>query len=63
MPGAGFVPGHLADPPGLGHFGLASMRQQIEMAGGTWQLHSRPGHGTTITVTVADPGSGRPEGH
>jgi signal transduction histidine kinase len=61
--GAGFVSTRSFDPLGgqlgLNHFGLASMRQQIEMAGGTWQLHSRPGHGTTITVTVADPGSGK----
>jgi signal transduction histidine kinase len=40
---------------GLNHFGLASMRQQIEMAGGTWQLHSRPGRGTTITTTLPRP--------
>ena len=61
--GTGFVTTRSVDPLGgqlgLNHFGLASMRQQIEMAGGTWQLHSRPGHGTTITVTVADPGSGK----
>jgi len=64
--GTGFVTTTRSfDPLGLNHFGLASMRQQIEMAGGTWQLHSRPGHGTTITVTVADPGSGRllPQDH
>lgn len=61
--GNGFVTTRSVDPLGgqlgLNHFGLASMRQQIEMAGGTRQLHSRPGHGTTITVTVADPGSGK----
>jgi signal transduction histidine kinase len=59
--GAGFVTTRSVDPLGgqlgLNHFGLASMRQQIEMAGGTWQLQSRPGHGTTVTVTVAGPGS------
>lgn len=61
--GTGFVTTRSVDPLGgqlgLNHFGLASMRQQIEMAGGTWRVHSRPGHGTTITVTVADPGSGK----
>jgi signal transduction histidine kinase len=63
--GTGFVTTRSFDPLRLNHFGLASMRQQIEMAGGTWQLHSRPGHGTTITVTVADPGSGKllPQDH
>ena len=63
--GTGFVTTRSFDPLRLNHFGLASIRQQIEMAGGTWQLHSRPGHGTTITVTVADPGSGKllPQDH
>lgn len=39
--GTGFVTTRSVDPLGgqlgLNHFGLASMRQQIEMAGGTWQ--------------------------
>jgi Histidine kinase-, DNA gyrase B-, and HSP90-like ATPase len=60
--GVGFVPGQAADPPGLGHFGLAGMRQQVEMAGGVWQLRSRPGRGTTVTATLpmagARPGGG-----
>jgi signal transduction histidine kinase len=54
--GAGFATTGLADPLGerLGrdHFGLASMRQQIEMAGGTWQVSSRPGHGTSVTAVL-----------
>jgi signal transduction histidine kinase len=54
--GAGFATTHPTDPLGdhlgLNHFGLASMRQQIEMAGGTWQVRSRPGQGTTITATL-----------
>jgi signal transduction histidine kinase len=60
--GAGFVPGQAADPPGLGHFGLASMRQQVEMAGGVWQLRSRPGQGTTVTATLPRAGAGRAAG-
>jgi signal transduction histidine kinase len=60
--GAGFVPGQAADPPGLGHFGLASMRQQVEMAGGVWQLRSRPGQGTTVTATLPMAGAGRAAG-
>jgi hypothetical protein len=59
---AGFVPGQAADPPGLGHFGLASMRQQVEMAGGVWQLRSRPGRGTTVTATLPMAGAGRAAG-
>jgi signal transduction histidine kinase len=54
--GAGFATTHPADPLGdhlgLNHFGLASMRQQIEMAGGNWQVRSRPGQGTIITATL-----------
>jgi signal transduction histidine kinase len=42
------IAGHL----GLNHFGLASMRQQLEMAGGSWQVHSRPGSGTTVTASL-----------
>jgi two-component system NarL family sensor kinase len=54
--GTGFATTHPADPIGdhlgLNHFGLASMRQQLEMAGGSWHVHSRPGQGTTITATL-----------
>ena len=28
------------------------MRQQLEMAGGSWRVHSRPGYGTTVTATL-----------
>jgi signal transduction histidine kinase len=42
----------LGEQLGRDHYGLASMRQQIEMAGGTWQIRSRPGHGTAITATL-----------
>jgi signal transduction histidine kinase len=54
--GTGFVTAKAADPIaghlGLDHFGLASMRQQLEMAGGSWQVHSRLGRGTTVTATL-----------
>jgi signal transduction histidine kinase len=54
--GTGFATTHPTDPIGdhlgLNHFGLASMRQQLEMAGGSWQVHSRPGQGTTVTATL-----------
>jgi signal transduction histidine kinase len=42
----------IAGQLGLNHFGLASMRQQLEMAGGSWQVRSRPGNGTTVTATL-----------
>jgi len=53
--GAGFTTrsaGSLGEQLGRDHFGLASMRQQIEMAGGTWQVRSRPRRGTTITAIL-----------
>ena len=54
--GTGFATAQAADPVaghlGLNHFGLASMRQQLEMAGGSWQVHSRLGGDTTVTATL-----------
>jgi signal transduction histidine kinase len=42
------------DHPAVGadHFGLASMRQRVETAGGSWGIHSQPGRGTTITARL-----------
>jgi signal transduction histidine kinase len=31
-----------------GRFGLAGMRERVEMAGGSWQVQARPGGGVTI---------------
>jgi signal transduction histidine kinase len=47
--GAGFEVG-TAD--GGEHFGVAGMRDRVEMIGGTFALRSAPGAGTTITVEV-----------
>ena len=47
--GVGFEPARLRGPDGR-HFGLTLMRQRVAMAGGTLQIHARPGHGTTLTV-------------
>ena len=38
-----------------GGFGLASMRECVEAGGGTWQIASRPGRGTEITVHMPLP--------
>jgi signal transduction histidine kinase len=38
-----------------GGFGLASMRERVEAGGGTWQIASRPGRGTEITVHMPLP--------
>jgi signal transduction histidine kinase len=37
---------------GLDHFGLASMRERVELAGGTWTVWSRKGTGTVLTATL-----------
>ena len=42
-----------ADIPRLtreGHFGLAGMRQRVEMAGGSWEVTSAPAEGVTIVA-------------
>jgi signal transduction histidine kinase len=49
--GVGFDPA--SDPVGgLDHFGLASMRERVELAGGTWTVWSRKGTGTVLTATL-----------
>ncbi|MGI5271267.1 PAS domain-containing sensor histidine kinase [Nonomuraea sp. CA-218870] len=35
-----------------GHFGLIEMRERAEISGGWWQLHSRPGAGSTVEFWV-----------
>src|SRR5581483_6205866 len=35
-----------------GHFGLIGMRERAERLGGELQLHSQPGQGTKVEVTV-----------
>jgi len=46
--GAGF---DLEGPGPEGHYGLAMMRERALVGGGTFQLESASGEGTTITVT------------
>jgi signal transduction histidine kinase len=49
--GVGFDPVVL--PQGnLDHFGMASMRERLELAGGTWEVRSRAGAGTTLIATL-----------
>lgn len=35
---------------GSGHFGLAGMKERVEIIGGELQVCSQPGHGTTVTA-------------
>ena len=37
-----------------GHFGLAGMRERVEMVGGHLSIDSAPGHGTTVDVEMAN---------
>ncbi len=49
--GVGFDPA--AEPRGgIEHFGLAGMRERVELAGGTWTVWSRPGAGTVLTASL-----------
>ena len=35
-----------------GHFGLVAMRERVEMAGGRFQLESRPGAGVVVKASL-----------
>lgn len=37
------------DAAGVLHTGLSGMRERVQEAGGSWEIQSHPGHGTTIT--------------
>jgi signal transduction histidine kinase len=50
--GVGFDPAAVSGLVGSGHFGLAGMRERVEMAGGTYGLVSAPGSGTLIRVRL-----------
>ena len=46
--GKGFDP----NVPALGHFGIAGMREQVAMIGGTLLIDSAPQRGTQLTINV-----------
>jgi signal transduction histidine kinase len=50
--GVGFDPNSVNGLTGRGHFGLAGMRERVEMAGGRYRLLSSPGGGTAIRVRL-----------
>ncbi len=49
--GVGFNPADVRASK-AGHLGLAAMRERAEMAGGTIDLHSLPGSGTVLEVSL-----------
>jgi signal transduction histidine kinase len=53
--GVGFAPPPSSVLVREGHFGLAGMRERVEMAGGTWAVESRPGAGATVRAAFAAP--------
>jgi signal transduction histidine kinase len=50
--GVGFDTGQAARLLNDGHFGLAGMRERVELGGGRLELDSQPGSGTTIHVAL-----------
>ena len=50
--GIGFDPAQAARLLKDGHYGLAGMRERVELGGGRLDLDSRPGEGTTIGVAL-----------
>ena len=46
--GVGFEPVTSATLVGQGHFGLVAMQERVEMAGGRFQVDTRPGAGVVL---------------
>jgi signal transduction histidine kinase len=55
--GVGFDPASAAALLSEGHFGLAGMRERVEMVGGHLTIESAPGKGTSVAVEMANPPS------
>ena len=49
--GTGFDPAELEEPSNVG-LGLPSVRERLEVVGGTVEASSSPGEGTRVTITV-----------
>ena len=51
--GCGFDPtGYHGGVPGQGMFGLNSIHEHVNNIGGTMEIESSPGNGTTVTLTL-----------
>jgi len=53
--GIGFTPLPDEGFTSTGHFGLKGMEERAVSIGARLQIHSQPGHGTTVTLTCALP--------
>jgi signal transduction histidine kinase len=51
--GQGFDASEWPGPAAEGHFGLLAMREQVGMAGGRFEIKSRPGWGTLVRVAFS----------
>ena len=50
--GVGFDPGDLEAEPSPGGLGLFSIRERLEVLGGRLQIHTNPGQGTRMEISV-----------
>lgn len=50
--GVGFEPHAKRSAVPFEHFGLVSMRERVELSGGSWAVRSTPGKGTTVDATI-----------
>jgi signal transduction histidine kinase len=50
--GLGFVPQPTTRAQANKHLGLASIEERVLLVGGACEIHSRPGQGTKVTVTI-----------
>ncbi len=50
--GVGFDAARAREFLRMGRVGLASMRERVELANGTFMVHSTPGRGTTVVATL-----------
>ncbi len=50
--GVGFDAAQAREFLRMGRVGLASMRERVELANGTFMVHSTPGRGTTVVATL-----------
>src|SRR5512132_376215 len=50
--GVGFDPAKVREYLQMGRVGLASMRERVELANGTFMVHSAPGRGTTVVASL-----------
>jgi signal transduction histidine kinase len=54
--GKGFVvPANPTEFPKKGHFGLLGLQERAEIIGAAFQLSSKPGQGTTVTIELRNP--------